>query len=129
MLRDHLTYFFQHYGYWTVFFGILLESAGVPLPGETILIVASVLAREGHQLRMLDVAAVASIAAVAGDNLGFALGRYGGHSRRIVALTGHQPRTGVAGREYGIGLAVVLPNKLRRISRNPSAPPGCARLR
>jgi membrane protein DedA with SNARE-associated domain len=78
MLRAHLNYFFQHYGYWTVFFGIFLESTGVPLPGETILIVASVLAREGHQLKMLDVAAVASTAAIAGDNLGFAIGRYGG---------------------------------------------------
>ena len=78
MLRAHLQYFFQHYGYWTVFFGIFLESTGVPLPGETILIVASVMARQEHQLDLLHVGVIASIAAVSGDNLGFAVGRYGG---------------------------------------------------
>jgi membrane-associated protein len=74
----HLNYFFEHYGYWTVFFGILLENAGIPLPGETILIVASVLARTKHELSIADVAVIAVLAAITGDNLGFALGRYGG---------------------------------------------------
>jgi membrane-associated protein len=78
MPSAHLSYFFQHYGYWTVFFGILLESAGVPLPGETILIFASVIARTKHQLNIFDVAIIALAAATMGDNLGFAIGRYGG---------------------------------------------------
>lgn len=74
----HLDYFFAHYGYWTVFIGILLERAGVPLPGETILILASVFARTQHRLSIAEVAIVAAIAAVTGDNIGFAAGRYGG---------------------------------------------------
>jgi membrane protein DedA with SNARE-associated domain len=74
----HLNYFFAHYGYWTVFVGILLESAGVPLPGETILILASVFARTQHRLNIVEVAIVALIAAVTGDNIGFAVGHYGG---------------------------------------------------
>lgn len=73
---SHLLYFFAKYGYWTVFFGLLLENAGIPLPGETILITASVLARTKHQLNIFIVAGVAIIAATLGDNLGYALGRY-----------------------------------------------------
>jgi membrane-associated protein len=61
-----------------VFFGILFENAGIPLPGETILIVASVLARTKHQLSIAEVAVIPVLAAITGDNLGFALGRYGG---------------------------------------------------
>lgn len=50
----------------------------MPVPGETILITASVLARTTHRLDILGVALVAVIAATTGDNLGFALGRYAG---------------------------------------------------
>jgi membrane protein DedA with SNARE-associated domain len=55
---------------------LLLENMGVPLPGETILITASVLASTKHQLDILVVAGVAVLAATLGDNLGFALGHY-----------------------------------------------------
>jgi len=75
---DHLNYYFAHYGYWTILVGIMLESAGIPLPGETILIVASIQAATNHQLNIFVVAAVAIFAAVVGDNLGYAAGRYGG---------------------------------------------------
>lgn len=77
-VSTHLNYFFEHYGYWTVFAGILLENTGIPLPGETILILASVLARTKHQLSIVEVAVIAAVAAITGDNLGFAVGRYGG---------------------------------------------------
>ncbi len=36
--------FFARYGYWAVFFGVMLENAGLPVPGETILIFAGFLA-------------------------------------------------------------------------------------
>lgn len=71
-------YLFQHWGYWTVLAGILLEDAGVPVPGETILITAAILARTQHQLSIPVIGAIAVAAAITGDNLGFALGHYGG---------------------------------------------------
>jgi len=74
----HLDYYFAHWGYWTVLVGIMLESAGIPLPGETILIVASTLAATKHELNIFLVAVVAVVAATTGDNMGFAAGRYGG---------------------------------------------------
>lgn len=49
------------------------------MPGETILIVATVMARTRHDLNIVDIAAVAVVAATVGDNLGFPLGRYGGY--------------------------------------------------
>jgi membrane protein DedA with SNARE-associated domain len=56
----------------------MLESAGIPVPGETILIIASTLAASTHQLNIFMVAAIAVAAATVGDNLGFAIGRHAG---------------------------------------------------
>ena len=67
-----------HYGYWAVGAALLLENAGVPVPGETILLLASFLAYSEHDLRLPWIIVVATIAATLGDNLGFALGYYGG---------------------------------------------------
>jgi membrane protein DedA with SNARE-associated domain len=67
-----------HYGYWAVGTTVLAENAGVPLPGETILLLASFLAYSEHDLRLPWIILVATIAATLGDNLGFALGYYGG---------------------------------------------------
>ncbi|HZQ94043.1 MAG TPA: DedA family protein [Candidatus Sulfotelmatobacter sp.] len=66
------------YGYWAVGAALLLENAGVPVPGETILLLASFLAYSEHALRLPWIIVVATIAATLGDNLGFALGYYGG---------------------------------------------------
>jgi len=67
-----------HYGYWAVAIALLLENAGVPVPGETILLMASFLAYSEHDLQLPWIIVVATIAATLGDNLGFALGYYGG---------------------------------------------------
>jgi membrane protein DedA with SNARE-associated domain len=66
------------YGYWAVGAALLLENAGVPAPGETILLLASFLAYSQHELDLGWIIVVATIAATLGDNLGFALGYYGG---------------------------------------------------
>jgi membrane protein DedA with SNARE-associated domain len=68
------------YGYWAVGAALLLENAGVPSPGETILLLASFLAYSQHELQLGWIIVVATIAATLGDNLGFALGYYGGRS-------------------------------------------------
>jgi membrane protein DedA with SNARE-associated domain len=67
-----------HYGYWAVAALLLLESAGLPLPGETILLLASFLAYSEHDLRFLWIIVVGTVATTVGGEIGFALGRYGG---------------------------------------------------
>ena len=67
-----------HYGYWAVAATLLIENAGVPVPGETILLLASFLAYSQHELRLPWIIVVATIAATLGDNIGYALGHYGG---------------------------------------------------
>jgi membrane protein DedA with SNARE-associated domain len=67
-----------HYGYWAVAAVLLLESAGLPLPGETILLLASFLAYSEHELRLPWVIVVGTVASTVGGELGFALGRRGG---------------------------------------------------
>ncbi len=66
------------YGYWAVAVTLLLENTGVPLPGETILLLASFLAYSEHSLRLPWIIVVATVAATAGDNLGYILGHRGG---------------------------------------------------
>ena len=67
-----------HYGYWAVAALLLLEGAGLPLPGETILLLASFLAYSQHELRFPWVIVVGIAATTAGGEIGFALGRHGG---------------------------------------------------
>jgi membrane-associated protein len=74
LLRDALV----HYGYWAVAAMLLLESAGLPLPGETILLLASFLAYSEHELRFPWVIVVGIAATTLGGELGFAFGRHGG---------------------------------------------------
>jgi len=66
------------YGYWAVGGALLLENAGIPVPGETILLLASFLAYSEHDLRLSGIIVVGTIFATLGDNLGFTLGYYGG---------------------------------------------------
>ena len=66
------------YGYWAVGVALLLENAGIPVPGETILLLASFMAYSEHDLRLSWIVVVATVAATVGDNLGFALGYHGG---------------------------------------------------
>jgi membrane protein DedA with SNARE-associated domain len=65
------------YGLSVLFLGVMLESAGIPVPGETALIVASLLATRGI-FALTSVIAVAATAAIVGDNIGYWTGRRGG---------------------------------------------------
>src|SRR5690349_3652091 len=72
-----LARFFAHHGYWVVFFGVMLENGGLPVPGETILLFSGFLAYHGHL--SLSRAIVTGIAgATLGDSLGYLVGRWGG---------------------------------------------------
>jgi membrane protein DedA with SNARE-associated domain len=64
-------------GLFILFALIAMESAGVPLPGETALVAAGVLAARG-QFDIVAVIAVAASAAIVGDNAGYWIGRVGG---------------------------------------------------
>ncbi|HEX6842123.1 MAG TPA: DedA family protein [Stellaceae bacterium] len=66
------------YGYWAVALGILLEDFGMPTPGETLLITAAIVASAGA-LNIYVLLLVAWAGAVVGDNIGYLIGRTGGH--------------------------------------------------
>jgi membrane protein DedA with SNARE-associated domain len=67
------------YGYWAVFFGVMLENAGLPVPGETILLVGGYFASaHPDQFNLIRVMATAATGAVIGDNIGFAIGHHYG---------------------------------------------------
>src|SRR5579859_3494725 len=76
---------FGRYGYFALFGGVFLENIGIPIPGETVLLAAGFLAKQ-HALHLPYVIAVAAIAAICGDNVGYWIGKRGG--RRFVERRG-----------------------------------------
>jgi membrane protein DedA with SNARE-associated domain len=75
-----VTHFFTHHGLPILFLVVMLESFGIPLPGETALIFFGVLASQGNY-NIAAVIAIAAAAAIVGDNLGYWLiGRLGGRA-------------------------------------------------
>ncbi len=81
MLSALLSYF-EYYGYWVVFFGVMLENAGVPVPGETILLAAGFFAAQGH-FSLAEVITIAAVGAVLGDNTGYLVGREVGRATLV----------------------------------------------
>jgi membrane protein DedA with SNARE-associated domain len=65
------------FGYPLLFVLVMSESGGAPIPGETSLIAAAVLASQG-KLRIELVIVLAASAAIVGDNIGYLIGRKGG---------------------------------------------------
>jgi membrane protein DedA with SNARE-associated domain len=72
-----LLHLIGRYGYLVVFFGVMLESAGVPLPGETVLIAAGALVHR-RVLDLGDTLFFGILGAVIGDQIGYWVGRLGG---------------------------------------------------
>lgn len=68
---------FSRYGYYAVFFPVMLEPVGIPFPAETILLAGGATAKLGG-LSLLNVIAIGYAAAVVGATLGFYIGVYGG---------------------------------------------------
>jgi membrane protein DedA with SNARE-associated domain len=75
----------NQYGYLAVAGLVLIEDFGVPVPGETVLILGAVYAGSGR-LNIVLVALLGFLGAVLGDNIGFAVGHFGG--RRLVERYG-----------------------------------------
>ena len=78
--------YLDQYGYWALFGAILLEDFGMPVPGETLLIASALLASQG-QMHLVPLLLIAWAAAVTGDNIGYAIGRFGG--RKLVLRYGN----------------------------------------
>lgn len=68
-------YALSHWGYFAIIGGLLGECAGLPLPGETILIFSSFLAHKDTALHIQWIILIGIAAATSGDNLGFWVGR------------------------------------------------------
>ena len=72
-----MTHLLLAHGLVILFALVAVESAGVPLPGETALITAAILAQRGHYT-LLSVIVVAAAAAITGDNVAYWIARFGG---------------------------------------------------
>jgi membrane protein DedA with SNARE-associated domain len=86
------------FGYGLLFLLVGMESAGVPLPGETALLTAAVLAAQGS-LSLPVVIVTAAAAAIIGDNVGYVIGRRG--IRRLLTRPGRFQRRGLRMLEEG----------------------------
>ena len=73
----------ERYGYLIVFLGVMLEGIGIPLPGETVLITAGVLAHRGS-LTLWETMVMGSLGAAMGGQAGYLIGRFGGRVRAAV---------------------------------------------
>jgi membrane protein DedA with SNARE-associated domain len=78
------------YGYLAVFFFVGIESIGVPVPGETMLITAAIYAGTTGRLSIFWVIVASSAGAIVGDNIGYTIGRTGGY--RLVKRYGRYIR-------------------------------------
>jgi membrane protein DedA with SNARE-associated domain len=79
--------FVIQYGYWAIFLLIFLESTGVPLPGETTLVAASVFSATTHGLDISLIITAAAAGAILGDNLGYWIGHH--YGMRFLRRYGH----------------------------------------
>ena len=92
------------HGLWIVAVVIGLESMGLPLPGETVLVTASVYAGATGNLSLTGVIVAAVAGAVIGDSLGFWVGRSIGQR----ALVRHGPRIGITPEKIKLGRYLFL---------------------
>lgn len=98
-LYDQLPHLIQTYGYWLIAGIVLLESMGIPLPGEAVLVTASVYAGTTHGLDIGLVIAATVAGAVVGDNIGYAVGDRLGYR----LLLRHGARIGLTERKIKLG--------------------------
>lgn len=76
-MHSSVTRLIESYGYAVVFLFVAVESLGIPLPGETVLVTAAALAALGH-LSIWWVIAIAAAGGIMGDAAGYWIGRLGG---------------------------------------------------
>jgi membrane protein DedA with SNARE-associated domain len=94
--------FILHYGLLAVFIIITLESAGLPLPGDTVIILGAICASTTGDLKIVELILVAATAAILGDNIGFIVGRRFG----LPLVLRFGPKIGLNERRIRIGQAL-----------------------
>lgn len=94
-----LQQFVANYGYWGIAGIVGLESMGIPLPGETILVLAAIYCATTPDLTIAGVIAAATIGSIIGDNMGYGLGRRYGYP----LLLRHGRRIGMSERRIKLG--------------------------
>jgi membrane protein DedA with SNARE-associated domain len=75
------------YGYIAILLFVAIESMGIPVPGETMLLTAAIYAGVTHELSIVLIVVTAATGAILGDNLGYLAGRVGGY--RLLHRWGH----------------------------------------
>ena len=79
---DRILSLISHYGYLVILFGVMAESAGVPLSGETILLASGFLVQRRH-VDLGETIAFGILGAVIGDQIGYWVEREGGQTLRL----------------------------------------------
>src|SRR3981081_1200127 len=87
------------YGYLAVFVFVGVESIGIPVPGETMLVTAAIYAGTPGRLSIFWLIVASSAGAIVGDNIGYVIGRTGGYRLlkrygRYIRLGGGRARPG-----------------------------------
>lgn len=102
--HSEIQQFLTQYGYWAVFVLVGLENAGIPLPGEIILVSAAILAAATHEMDIALVILAAATGGVLGANLGYWIGREYGFR----LLLRHGRVAGIGERELKLGQYLFL---------------------
>ena len=101
---ESLHHLIAAHGYWAIAVIIGLESLGIPLPGESVLVLAALYAGTNHNLNIWGVIAAAATGAVIGDNIGYWLGREFGY-RLLLRYGGY---IGISDRRIKLGQYLFL---------------------
>lgn len=103
--------YLREYGYGAVFIGVLVEGFGIPAPGQSLIVAGALFAARG-QMQIAALLPLAWVAAVIGDNIGYAIGRYGGrrlvlrHGRHVGVRAAHLDRVQHFFGRYGGGIVM-----------------------
>src|SRR5207302_8392542 len=89
-LARNLDSLLASYGYLAVFIFVGVESIGIPVPGETMLVTAAIYAGTTGRLSIFWVIVASAAGAIVGDNIGYVIGRTGGY--RLVKRYGRYIR-------------------------------------
>jgi membrane protein DedA with SNARE-associated domain len=103
--------YIERYGYTAVFAGVMVESFGIPAPGQSLVMAGALLASQG-EMHIAVLLLTAWSAAVIGDNIGYAIGHFGGrrlvlrHGRYVGVRADHLQRVERFFEHYGGGIVV-----------------------
>ena len=101
---DFLTNLFSHYGYGVIGVVVMLESMGLPLPAESLLITSALFCATTHKLQIEGVMIAGVTGAIMGDNFGYLIG----HGLGLHMLSKHGPKVGLTPQRLLLGRYIFL---------------------